>query len=54
MVNPFERRLTSLMYGALGALAAGLALLFAHNALGMPWPPVLPASWWESRHVSWE
>jgi len=47
MVNPFERRLTSLMYGALGALVAGLALLFAHNTLGMPWPPVLPASWWE-------
>ena len=47
MVNPFERRLTRLMYVALGTLVAGLALLFAHNALGMPWPPVLPASVWE-------
>jgi two-component system, cell cycle response regulator len=29
------------------ALVLGLALLAAHNGLGMPWPPVPPASWWE-------
>lgn len=47
MVDPFERRLTTLMYGALGVVVAGLAVLSAHSALGMPWPPVLPASWWK-------
>jgi two-component system, cell cycle response regulator len=35
------------MRWTLAALVAALALLAAHNALGMPWPPVLPASWWE-------
>lgn len=30
----------------LGALAAGLALLTAHNWLHVAWPPVLPSSWW--------
>ena len=29
------------------ALFAALAMLAAHNGLGMPWPPVPPASWWE-------
>jgi two-component system, cell cycle response regulator len=29
-----------------GMLAAGLALLAAHNWLHMGWPPVLPGSWW--------
>jgi len=32
---------------ASGAIAAALALLIAHNALGVAWPPVPPASWWE-------
>src|SRR5207248_3599702 len=31
---------------AVGVLIAGLALLTAHNWLHMPWPPVLPGSWW--------
>ena len=31
---------------AVGVLAAGLALLTAHNWLHMGWPPVLPSSWW--------
>jgi two-component system, cell cycle response regulator len=30
-----------------GGLTAGLLLLTAHNWLHMPWPPVLPASWWD-------
>jgi two-component system cell cycle response regulator len=32
---------------AVGVLVAGLALLTAHNWLHLPWPPVLPSSWWD-------
>jgi diguanylate cyclase (GGDEF)-like protein len=32
---------------AIGVLAAGLALLTAHNWLHVAWPPVLPSSWWD-------
>ncbi len=31
----------------IGVLVFGLGLLTAHNWLHMPWPPVLPSSWWD-------
>jgi diguanylate cyclase (GGDEF)-like protein len=41
-----ERMPAGARWAAVG-IAAALALLAAHNALGLPWPPLVPDSWWD-------
>jgi two-component system, cell cycle response regulator len=42
-----QARMPLAVKGLTGMVMAAVALLAAHNGLGVAWPPVLPASWWD-------